>query len=555
MMKISAWKKLFAPHILSRGEEYFESELVNIEKIGEQSITATVEGTDVYSVEIVLKDGHVVEMYCDCPYAADGNKCKHMAAVLFAAEDEESGDILNSEDVSQTENKNEIVDATLTKAIAGLSDTQLRQLLSDAAKKHGDVRDRIAIIGKNTVEPAVKKHWAADLRRISRSAADRSGFIDYYHAYDYFSELEGYMDDTIEPLLENRLIMDAFDLVGLVFTEAMSQEVDDSDGGLTLIASECETYWKELIQAPEADQTKMLDWFQKQLDRFSGDVGEDFLLHVIFGYFTDSKLLPKILKTLDIIIESANEYSIEQLVDYRIELMRELGASETEINTYRKRFWTYPFIRNQELDRLEAKQRWEEVLNLLNECEKMDSENQHLMSQYCLRRIRILRQCDQKSAWIGELKRYIFSFPQRDLTYIAELKHAVTTDQWKEILPQLFDNENTKRLRRELQLSEGMLEQMMTELEASRFPYELKQYEKELRKIYPDRVRDLLLKHIDQQMRQASTRKAYAGAVRELKHIYGYPDGRTRAAELAKAWRTDYPRRTAMLEELTKAKL
>ena len=156
MMKISAWKKLFAPHILSRGEEYFESELVNVEKIGEQSITATVEGTDVYSVEIILKDDHVVEMYCDCPYAADGNNCKHMAAVFFAAEKEENGYIPNAVDISQTENKNEIVDATLTKAISGLSDTQLRQLLSDAAKKHGDVRNHIAIIGKKSVDPAVK---------------------------------------------------------------------------------------------------------------------------------------------------------------------------------------------------------------------------------------------------------------------------------------------------------------------------------------------------------------------------------------------------------------
>ena len=104
MMKISAWKKLFAPHILSRGEEYFESELVNIEKIDEQSITATVEGTDVYSVEIVLKDDHVVEMHCDCPYAADGNNCKHMAAVLFAAEDEENCDYPITVDFSQPEN-------------------------------------------------------------------------------------------------------------------------------------------------------------------------------------------------------------------------------------------------------------------------------------------------------------------------------------------------------------------------------------------------------------------------------------------------------------------
>ena len=29
-MEIADWKKLFAPHILSRGEEYYESELVEI---------------------------------------------------------------------------------------------------------------------------------------------------------------------------------------------------------------------------------------------------------------------------------------------------------------------------------------------------------------------------------------------------------------------------------------------------------------------------------------------------------------------------------------------
>jgi hypothetical protein len=554
MMKITGWKKLFAPHILSRGEEYFESELVNIEKIDEQSVAATVEGTDVYSVEIVLKNDRVADMYCDCPYAADGNNCKHMAAVLFVAEEENGGNS-NSEDNSQYERKKETADANLENTIAGLSDAQLRQLLTDTAKTHSDVRDRIAIIGKKTVDPALKKRWASDLRKISRSASDRSGFIDYYHAYDYFSELEGYMGDTIEPLLENRLIMDAFDLVGLVFIEAMSQEVDDSDGGLTLIASECNDYWEKLTTAPEADQVKMLDWFQTQLHRFSGDVGEDFLLPVIFGYFTDPKLLPKIIKMLDKEIEAANEYSVERLVCYRVDLMRKLGASENEINVYRKKFWAYPFIRKQELDCLESEKRWEDALKLLNECEKMDSDNQYLMSQYNLRRIQIFKQCGQKDAWLEELKRHIFSFPQRDMTYITELKRAVSTEQWQEILPQLFNNENTKELRRQLQLSEGMLEQMMIEFETSRFPYELKQYEKDLRKVFPERVRDLLLKQVDQQMRYASERKAYATAVRELKHLYGYPDGRARAAELAKTWRNDYPRRTAMLEELKKAKL
>ena len=67
-MEIADWKKLFAPHILFRGEEYYESELVEIEAMDEQSIEATVEGTDTYSVEIVLKNNRVAQMACDCPY-------------------------------------------------------------------------------------------------------------------------------------------------------------------------------------------------------------------------------------------------------------------------------------------------------------------------------------------------------------------------------------------------------------------------------------------------------------------------------------------------------
>ena len=42
-----------------------------------------VEGSYEYDVSIILKDGHVTQMSCDCPYAEDGSHCKHMAAVLY----------------------------------------------------------------------------------------------------------------------------------------------------------------------------------------------------------------------------------------------------------------------------------------------------------------------------------------------------------------------------------------------------------------------------------------------------------------------------------------
>lgn len=555
-MEIVDWKKLFAPHILSRGLDYYESELVKIESMDDEFIEAVVEGTEPYSVEIVLKNSRVKQMDCDCPYAADGNNCKHMAAVLFAVDDADRDVYSPTDELALHRQKcQKDLDNMLTQAISALPEDQLRALLITAAQTHSDIRDRIMLIGKAAAAPSMRKRWAAQLHEITRRASDRHGFIDYDHASDYSVDLNEYLDETIAPLLENRLVMDAFDLVGLVFAEAMSQEIDDSDGGLSSIACSCASYWEELIPSPEANQPKMLDWFQAQIQCFSGDVGEDYLWPVVFEHFTDPKLMPKILAMLDKRIESANDYSLKRLVVQRIRLMEQAGATAEEIDGYRKRFWEQPFIRGQELDRLEAEGLWKDALDLLRECEALDATDPFLLSEYSARRIRLLKQAGPESAWLNALKQHIFGFPQHEMTYIIELKQAVPAEQWPALLQQLFQDKNTRGLRRELQLSEGMLEQMMSELEASPYPYELVQYESVLRKVYPERVRDLRLRQLDAQMRQASTRNAYARTVQALKHLYGYPAGREKAAELAAGWRRDYPRRSAMLEELKKAKL
>lgn len=539
----SSWKQLFSPQILSRGQDYYQSGSVEIEAIDEQCIEATVEGTEAYSVEIVLQGEHVVQMSCDCPYAEGGDNCKHMAAVLFAAEDEE-------EDSASIQNT-----GAWEQALAALSEEQLRALLLDAARRHPDLRERIVLRGRKAVDPTARRRWEAELREISRRASDRHGYIDYDHASDYAEDLLQYLEDAVEPLLENGLVMDAFALVGLVFTEAMSQEIDDSGGELSEIDSNCREYWEELIPAPEADRGRMLDWFQEQLRRFSGDVGEDFLWPVVLSHFTDSALLPRVLSMLDERIASANQYSQEWLIKRRLALMEQAGTDSEEIEAYRKQFWSLPFIRRQELDRLEAEHSWQKALALLDECEELDKEDALLLAQYSARRVRIWKQCGPESVWLEALKRHVFSFPQRDMSLISELKEAVPPEQWPSLLEKLFQNENTRLLRRQLQLSEGLLEQMITELEASGSAYELRQYEATLRKACPERVRDLLLRQVDQQMRQASTRGAYAEAAQALRHLHDYPEGRERAAALAAAWRRDFPRRSAMLDELRKRKL
>ncbi len=102
------WKNLFRKTILDRGYGYYLEGAVEDISWEDDVISATVSGTDLYEVEIFLDHDEVYDMDCDCPYAEDGNYCKHMAAVLYELEDtdttekfpvkESFADIINAAD-------------------------------------------------------------------------------------------------------------------------------------------------------------------------------------------------------------------------------------------------------------------------------------------------------------------------------------------------------------------------------------------------------------------------------------------------------------------------
>lgn len=80
------WRYLFTQPILSRGMEYFRLGRVKNLSTDNGQYEAIVKGEKMYRVLVSLKDDEVEWMDCDCPFAASGNHCKHMAAVMFAIE-------------------------------------------------------------------------------------------------------------------------------------------------------------------------------------------------------------------------------------------------------------------------------------------------------------------------------------------------------------------------------------------------------------------------------------------------------------------------------------
>ena len=73
---------------------------------------------------------------------------------------------------------------------------------------------------------------------------------------------------------------------------------------------------------------------------------------------------------------------------------------------------------------------------------------------------------------------------------------------------------------------------------------------KKLFSMYPDRCLKVLANAADRQARTSKNRRDYKYIARTLKKMVAHPGGREIAAELAVKYRTQYPRRSAMIDEL-----
>jgi uncharacterized Zn finger protein len=66
-----------------RGEDYFDEERVRSLVEFEGMLAATVEGTEDYRVKLMVGSSGL-SFSCECPYADEGNFCKHCVAVGLA---------------------------------------------------------------------------------------------------------------------------------------------------------------------------------------------------------------------------------------------------------------------------------------------------------------------------------------------------------------------------------------------------------------------------------------------------------------------------------------
>lgn len=257
------WQDEFAPHILARGKKYFEEGRVGRIQRDGKTYFASVEGTEDYEVEISLGEECVEEMLCNCPYA-EGDNCKHMAAVLFALE---SGDA-SIEELPPAKQPTIVshipMEMPWLEAIDRLPEDVVRKELLKVADRDERLKERLAVLCLGKLPEGQIQNWKADLQKIAGEYTNRRGRINDEDTWDYLNDLGNFLDAKLPLLIEVKAVMDTFHLVWIVMETALEWEIDDDYDGLCDLFQDCENVLRMLRSMAKDEQwEQMQQWYQE----------------------------------------------------------------------------------------------------------------------------------------------------------------------------------------------------------------------------------------------------------------------------------------------------
>lgn len=554
------WKDLFRTHILERGLNYYEEGYVTSL---EQTLTgymAVVEGTDDYHVEIEIRDDQVYDMTCTCPYAADGNYCKHMAAVLYKIEEGEADTKIPANYFEKVQDQKR----ELQEVIAGIPIKELQEIVFTQATSDDFLYNRI-MTKYALITPRHMIRLKQQVNDIGYHYSDRSGFVDYYHATDYTDALNTLLYENIPLLLEKNYRMEAFELVNCVFYEIGNRDMDDSDGGTSFVADNCYEYWQTILQeCNDKEKESMFQWFQEHQENYVIDYLEDYISDFLLNEFHDEEILQKKLHMLDEKIAKFQKenysgdsysayYGVVNNITARIRLMQELNYSKQEIREYRQKYRNFSEIRKMEIQEYLSGGKYEEAIAVLKESKSLDADKAGVVAEYSQQLIQIYEKRNMQKEYAQELEYQVFECMQRDLEYIAKLKKLYSETEWEEQRERFLQGKTSSWIRYEFLVEEELFEELLREIQKNQSVYALDQYEKVLKKHLPNEVRDIYVQYVKKGAIQTADRKAYKYLMSYLKKITKYPNGKKIAQDIAESWRQDYKRRPAMMDELRKA--
>ena len=443
--------------------------------------------------------------------------------------------------------------------VDGADESLVRRTLTDLLWQDDKARLRFLAEAQPERSPELAREASAMVDDIvDRYMAD--GYIDYYEASDFIDELDDILTNEVDTRLERGKDREAFEISCRVFLALDEVEMDDSDGGITVIADRCQSVWQTILErADDSLRRVIFDWLMAQCGGEVIDYLEDFCEDVLLRCFDAPEALKEILACEQSALDRAMQrgadkwgynFPARRYAMNCIRLMERIGASDEAIEEYVRSYWQLEDVRRYYIEKRRQAGDWEAVVRALGESIQLASRRGSRAVDYHMQLKDAFAELGWKDEYRKKLWEIVTAIAPADLGIYHEYRDLFEPEDWPEERERLFATLPKGAGLAALYADEGLHDRLMAlVLEKDSF-YLMRAHETELIERYPDQVLDMYAREINRAARNTADRATYQQWVQTLQHMREMPGGEKVVEEIVAAWRVQYKRRSAMMDEL-----
>ena len=534
--EIMNWKELFKNTILEKGHDYYLSGKAKITESSNNYVEATVFGTEEYHVSISFSNGDVDGMYCNCPYATDGNNCKHMASVLYALEDSHSVSASNHFDI----------ESIISKAEPEL----IKEFLLKSIKNDLDLRERFIRFWGIKKKRISISEYQSHIENLICEYLDEYDTINWEDSFPFFNEANELIKECTDKLIEDKRFYEVFEIVRYYIGRIRVTEIDN-DEELFCFQNNCLEILQKIAEMSDIYTKRQLFTISMELLSPKFQCVSGFYLDFIRSSFPETEFLEEMIKYSNrIASNSCRDYELIKWVLYHLELMDALKYEDNKIMQYSKKYWHLSGVRRYILDRCISKDDIQTAIKILEDNIKFDNNTWDAKKSH-LKLKDLYRQSGDKKNYVKELWIILTEYNTTDKSVYIEFKSLFDSDEWEEVREKLYSSMKNQEMLPEYFIEENLKGRLLSYVYAKNNIYLIEKYESFLAEDYSDFILNEYKTYLNKAAEHKADRFTYKTWANKLRHMKTLKGGKECVNDIICTWKTLYHNRRAMMQEIS----
>lgn len=574
----------FVPsRIWQRGQDYYSSgAITSIEESQHGEWIAVVEGTDDYTVRIVMDGDEILEWDCDCPYDG-GDVCKHVVAVAIAIRNMKTDDSekvplkkqrsINGAKTAKWSEKVAVINGprenmTFTELLFNASVDDLRLVIMEYSTKNEDIKNcLIEFFRRNTIREEGIVNYVEQVREVFSNAYSVHGHRSRYRepevAWEKIClEMEAIFDEAEDMLGKGN----EYEIWMVVrnFFEGIADIADDEViyEYFVEVNDLCNRAGKLLIEAlrtGEIDGKAVLSKLEKLAKNpvydEDGFYDMDDLISEVKLFVLSPEESLEYIETL--IASRGASYDLYRYVLQKVELLRRLGRN-TEAEDTIDMYICLEAVREMRLEELLKAERFDDALKLADDGIALAGREMFSGSagKWLEKKLEIFERLGDVESSIDVCRR-LFIVERGSMEYYYRLKKMVAASGFGSFLQDMISKTSSSTYGGHSVIADIYLEEkaydslfsFLASAESDRLDL-LKNYAHRLPSSFSKDLLALFVEELRLYAEQYVGRNHYIYISRIMYDMRKLHGGAEISSALAEEFRHTYRRRPAMLDEL-----